>query len=741
MAPGLLPPLASTTDASPLAAARLEMRLAEPQLSATKLAFQKHGLDPALLLNEPDAPMGTLRVERSLTSSGGGSATKRLKSSCEVNGRAVTLKALEAIVGPLVAIVDASTASGALAKPEARLAMLDAALSSRALLSSVSGSDDDDAHQQTRSRFRAAQARYRKCRRERERLENELEQRVLPARYVPSSGSNGGDGIGGTSASEQDTELLRHWVEELDQFEARLLKFCSTLHAASSSALDMDDDDDGFSDRGGLEAVDSDSSQLARVAREVAAMRWTDNFGAISASRRGRSRAVAGLSASTAFTSALLRGLTSYRDVLSNLERQLSDAQAALDAVGSLGSKQSALTAVERARDLLISATLSKESQDESPGKLAEAAERAQDLLLVVEESIADFCRCLDSDDDGLIRMTELELAQSLVSKDDVDSFLLEWSSLARKHGIAPSVLPSCHVALREELTGNVQALSLLPAAKAEEREALMEFEEACAGLSAIRRAVARQLSDSVTARLPSLGMEHAIFEARVNGQARKCTESAVYNAPAGSVSGLDAVDFVLGYERDADGPGKEAEGQVHVVASSGEKARLLLAIECTIPGSVGAACRVLGSASGAVAPPSSDERSVPPVVVLYDEIDAHVGGRAAVALARMLVDQSHAFQVVAITHNPSVAASGDVHLVVQRSKRRSSTADGDRHTTTSGISAFVSVDSVIGSARRNELARMASGDLAPTEAAIFADALIRDGSRRQTANTTVVNV
>jgi DNA repair ATPase RecN len=129
-------------------------------------------------------------------------------------------------------------------------------------------------------------------------------------------------------------------------------------------------------------------------------------------------------------------------------------------------------------------------------------------------------------------------------------------------------------------------------------------------------------------------------------------------------------------------------------------------------------------------------------VAVLYDEIDAHVGGRAAVALSRMLVEQSERTQVLAITHNPSLAASGDLHLVVRRRsdgrKPHGEEEEGMSDGALNGIpgmpsllqppSSFVSIAAVEGTDRRNELVRMASGDLAPAEAAAFAEALIRDG-------------
>ena len=142
-----------------------------------------------------------------------------------------------------------------------------------------------------------------------------------------------------------------------------------------------------------------------------------------------------------------------------------------------------------------------------------------------------------------------------------------------------------------------------------------------------------------------------------------------------------------------------------------------MLAIECALPGSIGAACTNAAIEEDLWG-------GLPPIAVIYDEIDAHVGGRAAVSLANLLVDQSRSNQVIAITHSPSVAAAADMHVVIQRGAK---TANG-------GSTTPVTARVVDERERRQELARMASGDLAVEEAEVFADALIRDGIRRRNA-------
>ena len=128
-----------------------------------------------------------------------------------------------------------------------------------------------------------------------------------------------------------------------------------------------------------------------------------------------------------------------------------------------------------------------------------------------------------------------------------------------------------------------------------------------------------------------------------------------------------------------------------------------------------------------------------PPASVMYDEIDAHVGGRAAVALAKLLSDQTRLVssngerkssrgQVVSITHSPAVAAIADRHIVVQTKSHRN---DVPLDESESGAARSVSVSLIDGQLRRKEVARMAAGDLATEEAEAFADALIREGKVR----------
>lgn len=302
-----------------------------------------------------------------------------------------------------------------------------------------------------------------------------------------------------------------------------------------------------------------------------------------------------------------------------------------------------------------------------------------------------------------------------------------------------PYSLPNCHISIRQELDGNVEALKLLPEAEENERMALEDYSHACKELSEARQKVASELSRTVTDILPSLGLEGSALRVQLS------LRSGGFDEPyIGSESiGVDVADFLLLHQKtngDSDKvaiPTEEAAkgGNIEQVGSSGEKSRLLLAIETALPGSIGSTCNSFTNSAENV----SSQADGPPISIVYDEIDAHVGGRAAVTMAKLLANQSRnkilsddesklvgGSQIIAITHSASLAAIADRHIVVERgmSSKSSSTLP-------------IRTYAVDGSSRRKEIARMASGDLASGEAETFADALIRDALLQKETSPT----
>ena len=177
------------------------------------------------------------------------------------------------------------------------------------------------------------------------------------------------------------------------------------------------------------------------------------------------------------------------------------------------------------------------------------------------------------------------------------------------------------------------------------------------------RQAAAPSLSKAVEKRLRELAMPRARFVV------------AVGDEPPG-----DSVVWMLGAN-----PG-EPVLPLSKVASGGELARTMLAARL---------------ATGPTGPPAAEfdgsEPGVPPAgTLIFDEVDAGVGGEAAVAVGRALAALASDYQVLVVTHLPQVASFADSHLVVEKRP------EGDR--------TVASVSAVEGQRRIVELSRMLSG-------------------------------
>ena len=637
------------------------VNLHEPHLSAVSSSLERFGIDPTILSNDQSTMTNQLHLQRTLQ----WSDTGRLKSICRINGKHISLKSLRHIAAPLFTRVDVGAAATALARPASRLAMIDMGV--------------EDSLKQNCLEMRES---YKRARKKRMRLKSELESRVLPSSM---------QGSGYTSTSEEDqTELLGHWVDELEKFETRTNLFRDAL-LGQYNELMMDQYN---------EHDNKKSSGLLNTLQNFKKTTW----GGGNASE----------------DNSLFATILEFREEIKAVESQLASAHAAYESLASLSSPESAAVALEKVRKLLYSI-----SRDNS-GPLFDSIETTHDLLNEVESSLNECARSIDGDSNSVISTLEQMICNG-ISIEEIDNIVADWNSLARKHGISPYALPKCHESLRQELDGNVEALLLLPEAEKEERVALKNFSLACKELSDARNVVATNLSEAVSQILPSLGLEGTSFQVQLK-QRQGCFEDPYFGADN---VGVDLVDFLLLHQKSNTGGQKDESqrgGNIEQVGSSGEKSRVLLAIETALPGSIGSTCNAYSNSADNVQTDSSPKAQ--PICIIYDEIDAHVGGRAAVTMAKLLADQTRkapdladidtatmeiGSQIIAITHSASVAAIADKHIVVERTIRQDSTASPVRALT------------VDGSSRRKEIARMASGDLAAGEAEAFADALIRD--------------
>jgi len=241
-------------------------------------------------------------------------------------------------------------------------------------------------------------------------------------------------------------------------------------------------------------------------------------------------------------------------------------------------------------------------------------------------------------------------------------------------------------LAFAEHATARLGELEDSDEALAELAERASESERELAGcaieLSAARAVAAARFSAAVSAELRGLAMPSAVVTAHLD---RRTAPGPVLELDGRGVAvGADGVDEVtLLLEPHPGAPARPLSRG----ASGGELSRVMLAVEVVLAGAGGA-----------------------PTLV-FDEVDAGVGGRAAVEVGRRLARLAASHQVLVVTHLPQVAAFADTHLVVAKSD--------DGAVTSSGVRA------VRGGDRVRELSRMLAGLEESSTAAAHAQELL----------------
>lgn len=315
------------------------------------------------------------------------------------------------------------------------------------------------------------------------------------------------------------------------------------------------------------------------------------------------------------------RELIEERERLRHAEELLREVGGALE--GLDGEEGSAIVLVQRA----VAALERWEVRIAELGEPAEALKEAAVHLGEAAEALASFV-------DGV------EVAPERL--EEVEGRMAGIERLAKKHGTDLKGL----VELRERLAAELEELEG-GAGSAEEMEHAVaaaegRLSEAAAALSKKRRALRKRMKDAVEASLADLGLERAEFGVLV--EAREAAKLDSPNAAAGGggrrifgVDGADRVEFQL-----AANPGEGLSPLVDV-ASGGEAARILLALRGVLAG----------------------KKTIPTLV--FDEIDAGVGGRLAPRVGAHLRMLGEEHQILCVTHLPAVAAAAHRHLRVEK--------------------------------------------------------------------------
>jgi len=240
----------------------------------------------------------------------------------------------------------------------------------------------------------------------------------------------------------------------------------------------------------------------------------------------------------------------------------------------------------------------------------------------------------------GYLGRTELE-PQRLA---ELDERMSSWMSLARRFRRAPEDL----AALRDEWSGALAALDAaadLAGLRKRVDDALARWRTEARRVTTRRTAAAPAMAARITAAMQQLGMAGGRFEIALVAQ------------PEPQSFGAETVEFLVA------GHAGSTPRPLAKVASGGELSRLALAIAVTAAPAAPAA-PAAAPARGAAGTPAA---SAAIGTLIFDEIDAGVGGTVADAVGRLMKRLGRHVQVLAVTHLPQVAACGDHHVVVAK--------------------------------------------------------------------------
>lgn len=263
---------------------------------------------------------------------------------------------------------------------------------------------------------------------------------------------------------------------------------------------------------------------------------------------------------------------------------------------------------------------------------------------------------------------------------------------LKRKYGPSLADVVARRDALRRELSdlqGGDETIAGLERACASTRATFLGL---ATELSAARRTAALAWSRALVGLLGELAMERTAFEVRFN-------ETPLPES-AWSAAGIDAGEFFV-----SPNPGEDLRPLARIV-SGGELSRIMLAIKTLTATSRFGFSDAADRAPSQAGPDTMAERGdgVPAERVpgagapglIFDEVDAGIGGRVADVVGRKLRTLGSAFQVLCITHLPQIAAYADTHFAIEKRVERGRT--------------LTSVRRLDRRARVEELARMLGG-------------------------------
>ena len=246
---------------------------------------------------------------------------------------------------------------------------------------------------------------------------------------------------------------------------------------------------------------------------------------------------------------------------------------------------------------------------------------------------------------------------------EQVEERLFGLKALARKHAVQVDQLPATKTMLQQQLDDIESGADRLDELQQNVEKAFKDYEVLALSISKTRQQAALKLDKTVMKELEPLKLNGGGFQ----------TMLSHVTPSMGTATGIDSVQFMA-----STNPGMPA-GPISKIASGGELARFMLALKVA-----------LAEASE-------------PLTMIFDEVDAGVGGAVAEAVGSRLKLLAENGQVLVVTHSPQVAACGNHHWLISKS------VDDD--------STMTRVEELSTQNREEEIARMLAGASVTEEA------------------------
>lgn len=287
----------------------------------------------------------------------------------------------------------------------------------------------------------------------------------------------------------------------------------------------------------------------------------------------------------------------------------------------------------------------------------------------------------------SFVNQAEIELNEAVAALEDklaaikfpveslgeIEDRLFKLRSIARKNNVSTDdlvkVLEIKHLELSEleKIDGSIRDAERELAKLAE------KFLSVAKELSSLRQQSAKSLEKKINSTLKVLKMEKAEFKVDIS------------EAIEWRVTGIDAIKFVI-----RTNPGQPF-GTLAEIASGGELSRILLALKISL----------------------NDKKAT--AVLIFDEIDTGISGSVSDAVGKKLKELAGNAQVLCVTHQPQVAVYADHHYQVSKESSKNDTSIG--------------VKKLTEPEKRNEIARLLSGEIVTNESLLAAQKLLQSAA------------